>query len=91
MAKIIVAKKAEDKDKGKKYCLNCGIDISHRAVSKFCCPACKAIYKENQKLNAEEAKKTKKKKPDYATHPMHQKEYSDNRVERFNQKYGKTN
>lgn len=48
--KRVFFKKLDDTDNKKKVerrCLMCGIDISHRTKDvKFCCPACKAEYKQ---------------------------------------------
>ena len=53
MTKKIYIKKEQSKEtkrytKVERYCLQCGINISHRTKDvKFCCPACKALYKQN--------------------------------------------
>lgn len=48
MTKKIYIKQDAPKKKKERYCLNCGINISHRSKDvKFCCPACKAQYKQN--------------------------------------------
>ena len=60
MTKKIIIKKVEDTKTIKKYskgrtCLNCGINIDHRTPKvQFCCPNCKAIYKEREKYKANE-------------------------------------
>lgn len=69
MAKKIILKKQEpapkDSTKKRKYsngrvCLNCGINIDHRSPNvKFCCPSCKAIYKERMKFEEKDKPKLK--------------------------------
>ena len=68
--KIILKKqdtKAKDSTEKRKYsngrvCLNCGINIDHRSPKvQFCCPSCKAIYKERMKYEAMDKPKLKTK------------------------------
>lgn len=71
MTKKVIIKKQEpapkDSTKKRKYsngrvCLNCGINIDHRSLNvKFCCPSCKAIYKERMKYEAMDKPKLKTK------------------------------
>ena len=52
MAKQIFVKQ-QTKKKQDRHCLHCGADISHRSKGVlFCCPACKAYYKDKQKIDA---------------------------------------
>ena len=59
--KIVIVKQQQQSNK-KTYtdgrlCLNCGMNIDHRSPKvQFCCPACKASYKDREKLGAEPIK-----------------------------------
>lgn len=57
-------------------CKWCGIDISHRSKGvEFCCPNCKALYKEKQES--------------YSEVPIKANKPKINRVQEFNEKYGR--
>ena len=89
--RTIIVKQPTSKASGR-VCLNCGISIDNRTKKvNFCCPACKAAYKERQWLDEQEEKNTKRKKKNkYFTNPdaLPYSSYNTSQVERFNQKYG---
>lgn len=69
MTKKIILKKQDTKESTEKrkysngrVCLNCGINIDHRSPKvQFCCPSCKAIYKERMNYEAMDKSKLKTK------------------------------
>lgn len=85
--KTIIVKAQTDKSrKPRRHCLECGMDITDRSKDvKFCCPACKAKYKQDYSY-VKDAKPEVKKQVDYSALPY--KTYSTNPIERFNQRYG---
>lgn len=62
MAKQILIRKQDSKKKDR-YCLWCGTNISHRSKDvQFCCPNCKALYKDMQKMKDSEPPEKPKQK-----------------------------
>ena len=84
---FIVKAKLATKTSGR-VCLNCGINIDHKSRKvEFCCPACKAAYKEKQWLDENERKNAKPRKK-YHTNPdaLPYQSYSTP-IEKFNARY----
>lgn len=82
MSKQIIVKAKTDK-KAQRYCLNCGINISHRSKDvKFCCPACKAIYKQKDEYTKDALPEMPKvKRKTFDTNELPYKAYSTNPID----------
>lgn len=98
--KIILKKqdiKAKDSTEKRKYsngrvCLNCGINIDHRSPKvQFCCPSCKAIYKERMKYEAMDKSKLKTKITEqfHDAASVYYPEEAAIQVQKFYQRHGK--
>lgn len=91
MTKKIYIKKEQKTEtkrytKEERYCLFCGINISHRTKDvKFCCPACKAQYKQNHEYVKDAKPEMPKLKlppidPDYLPYESYQTEPSPSSI-----------
>lgn len=99
MAKRTFIQKSKPQPKSKdRHCLYCGTNISHRSPGVlFCCPHCKALYKEMEKLKANEppSKPKLKTTEDFHTDAAsvyYQEDFNKkSQLQKFNERYNKCN